>query len=196
MSFRQPILDTALDLFSDRGFNGTSVAELARLTGAAEGTIFHHFKSKDGLYIAVLEQVRDSFVVEVEKIRLEGRFESGLEKLEAVISLFLSLSETKSREFKLLFLGYSHKLASVNPICREHLETIYDAFVEALAEAIALGIEDRTVRSVQPEQQAMLILAMLSGVVRFRAFDLWPSTRSYQEALDFCLRALAVEESA
>jgi AcrR family transcriptional regulator len=195
MSYRQPILDAALVLFAERGFSGTSVAELAKITGAAEGTIFHHFKNKEGLFLALLEHVRATFVDAVERLRQEARFDSGLELFEATVSLFLLLSETHPRELKILFLGYTHKLATVNPTCREHLEAIYQTFAEAMAEAIELGMRDGSVRPVHAESQALLILSMLSGVVRFRTFGLWTSNRSYSDALEFCHRALeAVEE--
>lgn len=190
MSYRQAILDTALELFAERGFSRTSISELARITGVAEGTIFHHFKNKDGLFIAVLEHVRQTFVDAVNELQDDTTTTTGLELFERIIELYFTLSENKPNEFKLLFRGYTYKLASANPIGREHIETTYETFANALAEAIELGTRDGSIRPVQAEAQAMLVLSMLSGVVRFKSFHLWTSTRSYSDAIEFFKRGL------
>ena len=64
-SKRAAILDAATWLFSTRGYRETSTTEVARLTDSAEGTVFYHFESKEKLFLAVLENVRD---------RIEGAF--------------------------------------------------------------------------------------------------------------------------
>lgn len=43
---RQAILETALRLFVDQGFHGTSTASIAKQAGVATGTLFHHFPTK------------------------------------------------------------------------------------------------------------------------------------------------------
>lgn len=49
MSKREQILETALELFTEHGFRGTSTAEISKQAGVATGTLFHHFKSKEEL---------------------------------------------------------------------------------------------------------------------------------------------------
>ncbi|NYB51077.1 MAG: TetR/AcrR family transcriptional regulator [Methanobacteriaceae archaeon] len=65
----QKILNSALSLFVEKGFHGTSTAEIARTAGVATGTLFHYFKTKeeliDQLYIyskeSILEEVQDDY---------------------------------------------------------------------------------------------------------------------------------------
>ena len=52
---RQDILDAALKVFTRKGYNGSTTAEIARSAGVAEGTIFRHFATKKDLLIAVLK---------------------------------------------------------------------------------------------------------------------------------------------
>lgn len=52
---RQDILEAALIVFTQKGFNGSTTAEIARAAGVAEGTIFRHFATKKELLIAVLK---------------------------------------------------------------------------------------------------------------------------------------------
>jgi AcrR family transcriptional regulator len=52
---RQEILDAALDLFADRGFQGTSVRDIARAVGVNEATLYHYFPSKAAILDAILD---------------------------------------------------------------------------------------------------------------------------------------------
>ncbi len=52
---RQQILKTAIQLFAQKGFRGTTTREIALAAGVNEVTIFRHFASKQELYTAILE---------------------------------------------------------------------------------------------------------------------------------------------
>ena len=52
---RLQILQTAVDLFSQRGFKGTTTKEIARAAGVSEAMVFRHFATKDELYGAILD---------------------------------------------------------------------------------------------------------------------------------------------
>jgi len=50
---RQRILDAALRLFADRGYDGTTTKDLATAANIAEGTLFRHFPSKKTILVEV-----------------------------------------------------------------------------------------------------------------------------------------------
>jgi TetR/AcrR family transcriptional regulator len=52
---RQQLLETALDFFSRKGFEGSTTKEIAAAAGVTEAIIFRHFPSKQALYKAVLD---------------------------------------------------------------------------------------------------------------------------------------------
>jgi AcrR family transcriptional regulator len=52
---REQIIETAVNLFSQKGFKGTTTKEIARAAGVSEAMVFKHFASKDALYGAILE---------------------------------------------------------------------------------------------------------------------------------------------
>lgn len=52
---RSQILQKAMELFSHKGFNGTTTREMAREMGISEATIFKHFATKEELYSAILD---------------------------------------------------------------------------------------------------------------------------------------------
>lgn len=51
---REQIIATAVNLFSHKGFKGTTTKEIARAAGVSEAMVFRHFASKDELYGAIL----------------------------------------------------------------------------------------------------------------------------------------------
>ncbi len=54
------ILDTAMDLFARDGFDSISMSAIAEAAGVSKANIFHHFKSKDELYIQSLRRACDA----------------------------------------------------------------------------------------------------------------------------------------
>lgn len=52
---REQILMSAISLFSQKGFSGTTTKEIARVAGVSEATVFKHFARKTDIYDAILE---------------------------------------------------------------------------------------------------------------------------------------------
>ncbi len=52
---RNQLLRTAVGLFSQRGFEGTTTKSIAAAAGVSEAIIFRHFKSKEELYMSILD---------------------------------------------------------------------------------------------------------------------------------------------
>lgn len=57
---RKAILDAALDLFAEKGYFGTSLREIAVAVGVRESAFYNYFKSKEALFIALLEAAHES----------------------------------------------------------------------------------------------------------------------------------------
>ena len=58
---RERVLASARQLFAEKGFNGTSLANISKDCGISDGLILHHFKNKKNLYQAVLEQSAEEY---------------------------------------------------------------------------------------------------------------------------------------
>ncbi len=59
---RAAIIDTAIRLFSERGFRGVTTRELAAAVGVSEPVLYQHFPSKRDLYTAIIETAMGSDV--------------------------------------------------------------------------------------------------------------------------------------
>jgi AcrR family transcriptional regulator len=80
---RQLLLDSALELFGDQGFHGTSVQEIVERAQVTKGAFYHHFESKQD----VLSLIHDEFLdVQREAIeRILEEVDSPVEQLREVI---------------------------------------------------------------------------------------------------------------
>ncbi len=56
---REEILDLALDEFARRGYDRTSMREIARLAGLSQAGLLHYFSTKEELFLAVLRRRDD-----------------------------------------------------------------------------------------------------------------------------------------
>jgi len=53
---RQQIIDTAIRVFAHHGFRGTTTKSIAAAAGVSEATLYNHFRTKEELYEAILEE--------------------------------------------------------------------------------------------------------------------------------------------
>jgi TetR/AcrR family transcriptional regulator, cholesterol catabolism regulator len=64
---------TAAQLFRDRGYDATSVSDVARALGMTKAGLYHHFDSKEALLFEImmygLERVRDEVIIPVREVR-------------------------------------------------------------------------------------------------------------------------------
>jgi AcrR family transcriptional regulator len=53
---REQLLDVGRALFAERGFDGTSIEEIASRAGVSKPVVYEHFRSKEGLYAVVVDR--------------------------------------------------------------------------------------------------------------------------------------------
>lgn len=191
MSKKELIIKAATRLFSEKGFKETSVAEISKLTGAAEGTIFHHFKTKEEIFLSILENVKKGVIEEFEDYIRNRSFENGLDMTEGVISFYLYLAGQMEEWFLILHRHYPYELAMVNPVCREQLEAIYTCLLDIFEGAILRGQKDGSVNSNLPSRKtALVIFAMVNGLVWFKLHNLYEAGTLYDELIASCQKIL------
>ncbi|MEW6667019.1 MAG: TetR/AcrR family transcriptional regulator [Thermodesulfobacteriota bacterium] len=187
---REAILKTAAGLFAEKGYKETSMAEVARISGVAQGTIFYHFKNKEELFIAVLDDFRASVTREFEKL-LQDKSATGLEMAGDALNFYLFLAGSMEDQFRILHRLHAYELARSNPVCRAHLEAIYNCFLDIFERAILLGQKDGSVRAMPARKLALILFSMVDGLVRFNTYDLYDGAVLSDELLDSCRRILA-----
>ncbi len=190
MSKKDEILKAATWLFANKGFKETSMSEVAAMTGTAGSNIFYHYKTKEEIFLAILKSVKEELLLEFERFIQEHQVVNGLAMLEGTIEFYLALSGNRQELFMLLHHRFPYDLAAVNPTCREHLESIYSCFIDLFEKAILLGQSDGSILPVSARKNALLIFAILDGVVKFNTYNLYEAGALFEDLIRSCRRML------
>jgi AcrR family transcriptional regulator len=70
---RDRLMETAAKLFYNQGYQATGINEIIREAGTAKASFYHHFKTKEDLLVATLEQRHDRMMAELRAVVSHGR---------------------------------------------------------------------------------------------------------------------------
>jgi AcrR family transcriptional regulator len=188
MSRKEDILNAATDLFARQGFNGTATSQIARRAGVAHGTVFHHFKSKENLLIAICEDLVQDYVRGIRASAEETG--TGWERLEKVLKFSQDFRDrhlqsiiVASRETRFLERG--------NIGLTGHFRGLMDQVIDAKKQCILRGQEDGTIRDVPPHETALIIHLLLNGFIQEMAQGIISLPELSGEVREFCRRSVA-----
>lgn len=97
---QKKILEMALELFAEEGFHGTSTSKIAKAAHVSEGLIFRHFKNKEGLLTAILDQGQELVTTYFLPL-LE--MSNPKEILTAIISIPFQIDKSEYKFWRLLY---------------------------------------------------------------------------------------------
>jgi AcrR family transcriptional regulator len=78
---REQLLDIGRRLFAERGFEGTSIEEIAAQAGVSKPVVYEHFGGKEGLYAVVVDREVSRFLLVIAPAFIGGDPRSNLEHL-------------------------------------------------------------------------------------------------------------------
>ncbi len=112
---RRQLIEIAIDLFSQRGFGGTTTREIACAAGVTEAIIFRHFATKQDLYEAILDHTRSATGHEKWQDEVQASMDRDDDEslFRLIVSRILEIHRTEPR-FERLMLHASlegHELA-------------------------------------------------------------------------------------
>ncbi len=112
---RSRIVDAAIAEFAARGFEAASTNTIAREAGVAKGLLFHHFGSKEDLYLAIIDQLTQRVTEEV--FAIDPMPTDLFERLHAFAIQKLRIFQRDPAAFQLLMTS-----SDAPPAIQEHLE--------------------------------------------------------------------------
>jgi AcrR family transcriptional regulator len=171
---RERILKAATELFSQKGYAGTGVDQLAAHSGIAKTAIYYHFGNKAGLLAAALERAANTWIEGIDRASREGddwpsRLDRGLAGMRALL-------EDKPWAFTLMQL-LALEVAQEQPEIRRTLQSIgrraREAIVTGMRDALGIDVPDA-------EGVAKVMLGMLEGISMSHQVD--PEATSLDES--------------
>jgi AcrR family transcriptional regulator len=138
-STREKILDVALDLFTDQGFDGTSMREIAERLHISKPAIYYHFASKEEILMALHMRLHEFGRTAL--ARLAGQTVT----LQIWGSLLNELLDQMLAQRK-LFLMHERNQAALEKLHRKEHDEEHDDIQQRLAQALAdpsVSLRDR-----------------------------------------------------
>ncbi len=159
---RDEILKAAMHLFANRGFHETSMSEVAREARVSKALIFWHFKTKEELFVAVLNRLLEPYFIDFaeEAGALDERAQ--IQKLVEFYLLFVRDNIGSVRFFLAQMLHDQHLSESLN----EQVLRLYSGYRNLLVELIARSQEKGIcTRRFAPEAATGFLLSALNGLL-------------------------------
>jgi AcrR family transcriptional regulator len=155
---RAAIVRSAIHLFAEKGFRGTTTRELAAAAGVTEPVLYQHFRAKSDLYCAIIEAKATEASGHAAEL-------AELAKAGDDRAFFRSLGELILRRYqddpelsRLLFFSSleRHELADL------FFERIYSGFYKLVTGYIRRRVREGAFRRVNPEVAARGLIGMIS----------------------------------
>lgn len=150
-------MDAAVLLFTTRGYAATSVREIVEMAGVTKPALYYHFDSKEGIYLAILE--------ELVKIADEGiaasRVGSGTarERLEGFLLGIYGLFEKKKSWVRMINAVFWGPAQGVPPF---DFETFHAKLLNVISEIVTEGIASGELRAAEAYDVTLALMGVLS----------------------------------
>ncbi len=175
---RQQILDVAVQLFSQKGFRGTTTKEIALAAGVNEAIIFRHFATKSELYAAIIDCKGEQGRMHEMHAQIAEAIAARDDKRVFETLAFRMLDFHAQDETPMRVLYYSalegNELSQM--IFRNHIAEVH----KLLADYIKLRIREGAFRKVDPMTAIRGFMGMVMGQSMLTRFF----TEAARELLD------------
>jgi AcrR family transcriptional regulator len=174
---RRQILDTALALFRERGFEETTIRDIAAGAGLSLGAAYYYFKSKEAIVGAYYEYVQDEHMVRAREAFARGGDLRA--RLRAAFHAKIDIMQDDRRLLRALFRyggDPDHPLSWFGPATRGQRQQSVDVFAEALA-------GERLPEDVR-ESAPTLLWTLHMGVLLYFLYDGSPAQRRTRKLID------------
>ncbi|MEG0731080.1 MAG: TetR/AcrR family transcriptional regulator [Vagococcus sp.] len=149
------ILNTAADLFIEKGYINTSISDIVeRLDGLTKGAVYHHFKSKDDIIEAVARRFIPKNEI-FEEIEIRDDL-TGLEKIQE--TLFEGMFNQKTRKDSIKY----YDLLNETTFYSIYIQMVNELTLNRLTQFIYEGNKDGSTKVERPEQMSEIILLLIS----------------------------------
>lgn len=174
------ILEAARKMFARKGFNGTTVDDIAEAAGLAKGTVYLYFPSKRDIYLAALRQGLTGLIEGTR--RAVSAAETPAAKLRAFVSTRLQFAEDNRDLAPILQAEFANL---VLPHVGRGFRNLYLEQVRTLRLILEEAMEFGEIRAVRADVAAMMIYDMTRSLVMQRRMG-W-SKASLEEDLEMLL---------
>ena len=162
---REKILEATFDIMYQNGYQGMRVDQILQATGLAKGALYHHFKNKQALGYAVVEEL---LMQDIKRRWVEPlkNCDNPLAGIQQVLD-----NECENIPQNMLSLGcplnnIAQEMAGIDMGFHQRIEAIYNLWSGAICQALTRGQQQNQVRTnINPMTVATFIISAMQGII-------------------------------
>ena len=157
MSKKDQIIDKAIELFGNKGFDNTTIRELSHEAGINIAMINYYFGSKEKLFAAMVERKAVYMKGKLEEL-LSSQDLEPMEKVHKVIEEYVNRSFSHPAYHRIL---YREMMLNMRPDMHKAITDIFAANTQKFRQILEEGIKKKVFKKVDPE----LTMASMIGTI-------------------------------
>ncbi len=160
---RRDILRTAARLFQERGYEATSMQDVASALNVSKGALYHHFQSKDEILFDIMNHGLDVFDEEV--LNVVRPIPDPVERLRACIARHIGMVlRGRDREITVLL----HENRTLPSRLRKLINARKKSYIRFLEETIEAVQKQMAIKNdISPRSAAFALLGMINWVYQW-----------------------------
>jgi AcrR family transcriptional regulator len=153
---RQRLLETAIGMFAEKGYAGTSVREIVEQAGVSKPVLYYYFQSKEGLFLAILEMAEN-----LQTELLTRILESAGNVLERLLLLYRRIYAgiTENRNLYKMIHGLTYGPPQGAP--DYDLTRYHRHMFDAIRNIYNAGVDSGEVNKIAADEVAYLVLSLI-----------------------------------
>jgi AcrR family transcriptional regulator len=156
---RHEIFHQVVNIFLKKGFQETSMREIAEAAGLGKSTLYDYFKTKDEILVYFFEDQLNDITEQAQKIVMQNL--SADKRLREVMETYIeNLQANKS-----LFLKLTHESQRLKPESQKQIQEKRHTYQDLIRALIDEGIREGVFRKVNSLLAARLLLSSMSLVI-------------------------------
>ncbi|MDH6269654.1 TetR/AcrR family transcriptional regulator [Rhizobium sp. SG_E_25_P2] len=157
----EQILEAALDVFSQNGFKGATIDQIAEVAGMSKPNLLYYFRTKEAMHRALIERVLDTWLDPLRAFDAEGNPES---EIRSYIRRKLEMARDFPRESRL----FANEVLRGAPLIEDALKGPLKELVDEKAEVIRAWAKAGKIAKCDPYH---LIFSIWSTTQHYADFD-------------------------
>ena len=133
---RAQIIQAAIEVCADKGYHASRIDDIAACAGLSKGAVYHHFESKQEVFLAVVETIMQEAAQFVGHLDDSGA--SVLETMRRTVELLMAMFRERPRLLRGIFELFF--LSARDPEFRDRTVGYYDRMIEVTERVIRHGM--------------------------------------------------------
>lgn len=162
---RERILNEAARLFTQLGYQGISMREIAEAVGVSKAGLYYHFKNKEALFLGVLLSYIGRLGQLVAEVRVLKGFRAQLK------ALFIGIATQMAGQQKIMRLAEQDAVHLSTEAQREMYRAYYAVFIGQIQEMIEAAQESGEIKALESKSLTRVLLGMAYPLLSTPPYD-------------------------